>query len=187
MKNLRLVLAQQEQSRSQRKRSRAMILGPEDLPGANWIMLNERVFRTGSNSPGGEIAERALKAGGYTTWRELTRGGGVGFWAQVNPWGTTEDATIAVKMAPSWEKKNPNFEVELVEELIFEGDAIPGVTSYLRQERRITSKAGAQTVTSLYGNVDEIFFALSGLVPWNLMDEIAALQADKIRRGFTKS
>lgn len=163
-----------------------MILGPEDLPGAKWILINERMHPTGSKGTG-KIAERALEAGGSSIWREFTRGSGLSFWVQVDPLATEEDATFTVKSAPNWAKKNVNFDGEVVDEMVFEGESLPGVTSIQRKEQRTTRSGTPQACTYLFGNVESIFFALGGTLTWDAMNEIAVLQAAKIQRGWIAS
>lgn len=175
-------------NRLERKRSRAMLLEIADLPVGNWKVLGDLRYRTGSRGEQGEVALRARQAGSFTAWRSFkleTPGGG--FWTELIPCASREDAESAVPVHRAAGVKNPKFKGTVTEDRVIDDQQIPGVAVTLISEQLTVTDNGPGSTRIVAGNIGRVYFVLyftrrGGVWPWSEVTSIAASQASKIRK-----
>lgn len=77
-------------------RSFALLLGPDELPGSGWEVVEERSWPTGELDPTSEKSRRARMSGGITAWRKFGRDAPGSAWVEVVPYASAEDAGLSL-------------------------------------------------------------------------------------------
>jgi hypothetical protein len=189
MNGLQYLIAQQG-SWSERKKSRAMLLEPTEIPGTDWGITSERSWRSGYIVPhwNSDVARRSRRSGGFASWRSFKQGNTpLGFWSQVSPYGLREDAETAVPRLLSMAYKNPRFKGTEIQEMKVDNLDIPGVEgAYVVERVARGSSKGPSDSKYVVANVAHVVFLLAFYAygngwPWNEVSRVAALQAEKIR------
>jgi hypothetical protein len=174
-----------------------MLLRPEDLPEDGWRILSEKGWRWGQVGPTfdrkraspdsfkSEETERAKQARGFCAWRSFETKDRRGFWTQIAPFASAEDADAMIPKMQLPGKKNPRFDGSITDEQWTEDCPITGVSKVLVHEQSVTTPRGPSKTTYVYGSVDNyvIALALSGVNSDILLHElkvVAERQADKI-------
>jgi hypothetical protein len=171
-----------------KKQSLARLLGPAELPGAPWRILDERTWRAGEfGSAPWQVGARAAKS--IVAWRSFTRPDepdSAALWIEIVPLATPDDAREALASLPRFFLKNARDEVELLSEREVEGPTIAGADSQWCLEQ-VTRKKGCDTTSCKFagGTVGACVFVLmcAGLGSGWTWEDVAALastQADKL-------
>lgn len=182
--------ADQGQGVDQRVRSFAMLLGPADLPGPGWEIVEERHWPTGQLDPNSDKSRRALRAGGITAWRSLARTGATrSAWVEVVPYATADDAALSLGQVPRFFVGTQQPDEVVMSEQSIDDHHPAGVVDTWVYEKSTTGPAGSTLSRYVGGTVDQILFltCLSGreaFWPWPDVVDVAERQAEQVRTAL---
>jgi hypothetical protein len=165
-----------------------MLLGPADLPGTGWEVVEERHWPTGQLDPSSEKSQRALGADCVTAWRSLTQVDPArSAWVEVVPYFTPEDARLSLHQVPRFFVGTTPEGETVVEERTVEDRSMPGVEDTWMFEKTTSGPDGTTRARYVGGAVDRVlvltcFSSSAEFWPWAEVLELASHQSDRVRR-----
>jgi hypothetical protein len=147
---LRLLAAQLRSPRVDRSEL-ARLIGPDDLS-AGWVVVDERTWRTGHQTPHEAWARRAVAAGCVTAWRSL-RHDDRWLWVERVALALPSDVDLVVPELQERLLPNPRAQVRIIEASAELPPPVPGARPVwgLRQLTTGTPTSGAPALTLLQG------------------------------------
>jgi hypothetical protein len=172
-------------------RSLNMLVGPSELPGEGWKVLDERTWRTGALGSASEWAKRARAAGSITAWRSFENSSDRRWlWLEVVPLASNSDSEAAVRDVPSRGMANaaaPSMQAQRdVANL-----AVPGVDNVWGVEQDVVTRQGEPGQAKMLAGTHKatlLVVTASGLVAawsWDDVSAIAALVSARIEAGIS--
>lgn len=162
------------------------LIDASDLEGANWRVIDERAWTTGTTGPDSAWAARAKAAGLITAWRSLEEQNNYRWlWVQASPLASPEDAREALRSAPQRFLTNLRSEVTVVAATDVEPIAISDTSAGWAHEQRTQSRRGdGETLYCgfVLGSTVAVLSA-SGLADswsWTELGEVARKQAERL-------
>jgi hypothetical protein len=165
-----------------------MLLGPADLPGPGWDVVEERHWPTGQLDPTSHKSQRALGADCVTAWRSLRQVDPArSAWVEVVPYATPEDARLSLLQVPRFFVGTAPEGGSVVEERTVEDRSVPGVEDTWFLEKTTSGPEGSTRARYVGGAIDRALFltCFSSAVEywaWEQVLELASHQAERIRR-----
>jgi hypothetical protein len=190
---LRWVWAQIELPGDGKRASLAMLLKPDELPGAGWKKLDQRAWRTGFFPNPSEAARRARDVESVSAIRSFEQANSRWVWIEVIPFVSAPDAESMLPTLPALFVSNPRAKVTVTTERRLDPHEAPDVASYpFVYEQSTVGQRGAGVSRYVAGTVGHIVFivafsALSADVSWADVAAVAAAQTSKISKAAESS
>jgi len=167
--------------RPAKRRSVAMVLGPEELPAGEWFAGREVAWRMGAVGFPSEQGHRAWIAGAVTAARTFNDiSSSRRLILQVLPYTSELDAAVAAPNLPLRMGSNGTageWKIDVPEN--------PGLVGALACERVIDGTGGLKKQKVIVGSVGPIAFVTASFQAddpnWDEVTDVAALQSKKIR------
>lgn len=175
-------------SKSKRDYTRSMLIELSDLPGEGWMLLGERVWRTGIFGLPSDIWRRARSVGAFTAVRSYEQST-PSRWVliKVSPVASVQDAEDIVPTLVSLSAPNPKARVAVISEGLVTDVSVAGISNpWVYEQSTRGMPQGPTSSRYVSGNIDHvaILVACSGYLdawPWEEVSSIAARQAAKVR------
>jgi hypothetical protein len=183
------VWAQIELPGEGKRSSLAMLLKPDELPGAGWKKLDQRAWRTGFFPNPSDAARRARDVESVSAIRSFQQADFRWVWIEVIPLVSASDAESMLPSLPALFVSNPRAKVTVTTERRLEPNEIPDAAAYpFVYEQLTVGERGAGVARYVAGTVGHIVFivafsALSADVPWADVAAVAAAQTSKINKN----
>jgi hypothetical protein len=163
-----------------------LLLESRELPSENWKQLGEQTWRTGVQAKSNEISARARENKSITAWRSFRRGKQEGFFIQITPFASYEDAIDATQdfanlIMPNFRVKTKVVSrklVSLTSEVDLDHPRLIEFTTLTADGNNGLSKS----ISAVVGNFGFfILFESLTINTWDQVLEIAVLQSNKIK------
>ncbi len=171
-------------------RSFDLLLGSDDLPGADWQVVEERSWPTGGLDTESEKSRRAVAVGCITAWRKLGQPQSPDVvWVEVVPYASTEDAALSLTQIPRFFTGPSQPDETVMAGQVVDDRSLPGVTRTWLYEKASTGPGGdivSRYVAGVVGRglVITCFVGNGERWPWDEVIGLAVRQADRVRRGL---
>jgi hypothetical protein len=166
-----------------------MLLGPADLPGPGWEVVEERHWPTGQLDPSSHKSQRALGADCITAWRSLGQVDPArSAWVEVVPYATPDDARLSLHQVPRFFVGTAAVGESVVEERTVEDRSVPGVEDTWVFEKTTSGPEGATRARYVGGAIDRVLFLTCFSSPaehwaWGQVLDLASRHAERVRRA----
>jgi hypothetical protein len=174
--------------RSEKARSRAMLLELDELPGANWVTLYEGTWRVGTNQPRTPELRNAKAAGGATAVRSFEEQTAIRWlWVRVDPLASRLDASSLSEDIRDYIVPDPRAPRPLTQDRTIEDVRIPGYANARVFELKRNDAQGSGTAWVFAGHIDRIaltaqYSFYNDSWSWSEALSIISLQVEKIQR-----
>jgi hypothetical protein len=165
-----------------------MLLGPTDLPGPGWDVVEERHWPTGELDPTSPKSQRTLGGDYVTAWRTLRQVDPArSAWVEVVPYATPEDARLSLRQVPRFFVGTAPDGESVVEERNVEDRSVSGVEDTWVFEKTTSGPEATTRARYVGGVVDRVLFLTCFSSPaeywaWAEVLDLAWHQADRVRR-----
>ena len=164
-----------------------MLPKASDLPGVNWMRMDQRTFLIGLIGPDSDRAIRAREMKSVSAVRFFEQlNESRWLWAQVIPWASEEDASAFLD-DPTF-ARNPRFDqakMTVTSERQVSDVAVPGSSATCAREQEVTGRIGEAGNKTVMGTVGPVSFIVNasalGQASWT-WDEVVAVATKMVER-----